>query len=837
MFTQISYIHKILFSYTEKIRHQLKSSIAPNKNYSLTNYQPKMRKFTLHLLALALFLGISSQLFAQIPSGYYSVAEGKKMAELKTALYNIIKDPKVLNYGSGNGATWSGFAKTDIRPEDGTVWDMYSNNHVKMTGLVAAPGMNIEHSFAQSWWNNSSMPLRRDIHHLNPSDTKANSAKGSFPMAIVDGSTKYDNGVIKVGKSSSRPGETIDAWEPADEYKGDFARQYMYVVTCYENYSDMWTGNSVNQLDNNTYPVFEEWTYKMLLDWCRKDPVSDKEKKRNEEVYKIQGNRNPYIDYPDLAEYVWGAKTETPWHSIEVTTPTLYSPIDKSTIDFGATAINGTIKKEVSISAQNLTGDLTLAITGNGFTTSTTTITKEQATKGLVVTIEYASATASASKGQLTINGGGISATIALTAEAVDGIPAQAAEYVTSTSFLAKWTNIGIADNYEFSLYDANKTLIADYPKSVLASIQEYQATGLTPETTYFYKVTVGSLSSKMVEVKTAIAVPTIAAQLLDDELEFITLPNETSKAKSVSVKTEFLKNAMTATVEEPFELSIDKEHWVKSLNLGTENCTFSIRMAASALGEYKSTLVISTPDVEENEELAVSGSSEVSRPFFEDFEKGSKNDYKTALAVDCSMSTWVFDKSMLGNQSDLKNGLQSVRLGKDTDSGIYMNSDRLNGAKDISFYTGTFPGKDVITTLQLSYSIDGGNKWEVIEENVPVSKTFTKYTYPVNIDKPIRFKICKTKGTSRVNIDDVAIVDYRSSTGIESAQKTSFSCYSNNGKLNINSDEELNLRIINISGQVIFNNILSAGCNTLSLPNGFYFLVANGSTQKIIIK
>lgn len=796
-----------------------------------------MRKFSLHLLVISLFLGISSQLFAQVPSGYYTTAEGKKKAELKTALFNIIKDPKVLNYGSGYGATWSGFVKTDIRPEDGTVWDMYSNNRVTPSGVSAAAGMNIEHSFAQSWWNDSSRPLRRDIHHLNPSDIKANSAKGSFPMAIVDGSKKFDNGVIKVGKSSSRPGGTIDAWEPADEYKGDFARQYMYVVTCYENYSNMWTGNSEPQLDNNTYPVFEEWTYKMLLDWCRKDPVSDKEKKRNEEVYKIQGNRNPFIDYPDLAEYIWGAKTETAWHSVEVTTPTLYSPLDKSTIDFGTTAINGTLKKEVSISAQNLTGDLTVTVTGEGFSTSTTTITKEQATKGLIINLQYTSANVSTSTGQLTINGGGISATIGLNAEAVDGIPALSAEYIAPTSFLAKWTNIGIADKYEFSLYDANKNLIADYPIAVLASVQEYQVAKLTPETTYFYKLSIGNLSSKMIEVKTSAAVPAINAQLLDDELQFVTLPNEISKIKRVLVKAEFLKGTMTAKVEEPFELSLDQENWSKSLNLGTENCTIYIRMAASALGEYKSTLIISALDIEENEEFEITGSSEIARPFFEDFEKGTKGDYNGSVAVDCSMSTWVFDKSMLASQSDLKNGGQSVRLGKDQNSGIYMNADRPNGAKDISFFIGTFPGKDAETTLQLSYSIDGGNKWIVIEENVPVTKTFTKYTYSVNVEKPIRFKLSKTKGTSRINIDDIAIVDYRSSTGIESVQKSNFSCYSHSGKLIINSDEELNLRIINVSGQIVFNNILSAGSNTISLPNGLYFLVSNGSAYKIIIK
>lgn len=796
-----------------------------------------MKNFTVHFLTLLLFLGISSQLFAEIPPGYYATAEGKLKADLKTTLFQIIKNPKVLNYGSGDGATWSGFAKTDIRPEDGTVWDMYSNNHVKMSGLVAAPGMNIEHSFAQSWWNDSSKPLRRDIHHLNPSDTKANSAKGSYPMAIVDGSTSYNNGVIKVGQSSSRPSGTIMAWEPADEYKGDFARQYMYVVTCYEDYSSMWTGNSQPQLDNNTYPVFEEWTYKMLLDWCRKDPVSEKEKKRNEEVYKIQGNRNPYIDYPELAEYVWGAKTETPWHSVQVTTPTLYSPTDKSTISMGATAVAKVLKKDISVNAQNLTGDLTLTVSGNGYSVTPTTITKEQATSGFIASIQFTSTTALASNGQLTINGGGVSATIALTAEAVDGIPALAAEDITSTSFLAKWVNVGIANDYDFSLFAADKTLISGYPIKVNAATQECPITGLTPETTYFYSLTGGGLTSKLIELKTTIAVPSISTSTPDGDLQFITLPNETSKAKQVSVKTEYLKNAVVAKVEAPFELSIDQQNWSNSLNLGTENSSFYVRMIASAIGEYKATLIVSTPDIEENEELAIVGSSELERPFHEDFEKGAKGNYDGTIAVECSMSTWVFDKAMMGSQGDLRNGSQAVRLGKDPKSAIYMNSDRSGGAKEISFHTGVYAGKDGITELELSYSINGGNTWVVVNGAVPATKTLTKYTYLINIDKPIRFKISKTKGSSRVNIDDVAIADYRSSTGIHTEKQDAFDCYSHEGKLYINHDDALNIRIINISGQVVFNGLLSAGCNTISLPNGFYFIVANGSTQKIIIK
>jgi hypothetical protein len=60
------------------------------------------------------------------------------------------------------------------------------------------------------------------------------------------------------------------------------------------------------QVGGEAYPGFSDWSLELLLKWHREDPVSIKEVRRNEEVYKIQGNRNPYIDYPDLPEYVWG---------------------------------------------------------------------------------------------------------------------------------------------------------------------------------------------------------------------------------------------------------------------------------------------------------------------------------------------------------------------------------------------------------------------------------------------------------------------------------------------------------------------------------------------------
>jgi endonuclease I len=404
----------------------------------------------------ALYL-LTISIFAQIPAGYYDSAIGKMKAELKTALHLKIKNANVPSYGSGAGSTWAAFAKTDVRPEDGTVWDMYSNNHVAFNGNSAASGMNIEHSFAKSWWGDGRQAAQ-DVMHLAPSNSTANSAKGSWPMAVVDGTTTFSNGVIKVGKSSSRPGGVIDAWEPADEYKGDFSRAYMYMVTAYEDYVTYWTGNSVNQLDNNTYPVFEQWTVDLLLKWSKQDPVSQKEIMRNNEVYKIQGNRNPYIDYPLMSEYVWGSLTTVPFSPDgNVNYPYISTPTNGSIVDFGKVVFLQNLSSTLNIKALNLTGDLSLAISGTdaaNFSIATSTLTKANAEAGYNLTIFYNAKTVGTHTAQLTISGGGITNTVVnLKAIASDEFLALPASNISNSGFTANWTVSANATDYSLNVF------------------------------------------------------------------------------------------------------------------------------------------------------------------------------------------------------------------------------------------------------------------------------------------------------------------------------------------------------------------------------------------------
>lgn len=265
-----------------------------------------MRKKLLRL-SLAFLVSVMPALpmLAQIPEGYYSSLKGKKGAELKTAIHDIIKKANVLEYGSGNMNTWWGFWSTD-RNENGYFIDRYSSEKewVKSTSQGAAgAGMNIEHSFPKSWWGGAKSQAYKDLYNLMPCKKEINTTKNNYPMGIVVSGDK-GNGWTKVGKGD----DNNMYWEPADPWKGDFARGYMYMATAYQDYT--WKGTQALQiLQQGAYPTLQKWAYTLYIQWAKADKPDAIEIKRNNDVAKIQGNRNPYVDFPNLMEYVWGDST------------------------------------------------------------------------------------------------------------------------------------------------------------------------------------------------------------------------------------------------------------------------------------------------------------------------------------------------------------------------------------------------------------------------------------------------------------------------------------------------------------------------------------------------
>ena len=280
-----------------------------------------MRKTIYILISLALCTSFA--LAEEMPAGYYDAVNGTKDGELKGTLKTIIRDHTVMAYGSGTNSSWYVFYYSD-QDENGYCMDMYCDDWKKFGAPGdAVSGCNVEHSFAKSWWGGAKNDAYKDCYHLNPSNSTANSARSNYPLGVPVKDIKT-SGSLKIGKIHHEAlNVDFNVFEPKDEYKGDFARAYFYMATCYGkdingNYDpticsayqgwrlDNSDVGSKFAMQNDNYLEFQPWEQEVLITWHRQDPVSVKEIKRADAVSNFQHNRNPFIDYPFLAEYIWG---------------------------------------------------------------------------------------------------------------------------------------------------------------------------------------------------------------------------------------------------------------------------------------------------------------------------------------------------------------------------------------------------------------------------------------------------------------------------------------------------------------------------------------------------
>lgn len=257
--------------------------------------------------------GISLPVESAIPAGFYNDLEGLSGQALKMAVYQADYQHTNLTY---NGL-WPAYEVADVffYTEDMVV-DYYNDQEFHFTGTGWSPsGMNREHVCARSWWGStdSSTTPHNDLFQVLPSESSANSAKSNYPLGKAASAT-YANTRMTVGPSAVA-GYTGQVFEPCDEYKGDFARIFLYVATIY--YNAPW-GSNTNVLPTvpfvqEEYPTIKDWILPVLLEWNAQDPVSQWEVTRNERAFSLQGNRNPFIDYPQLADHIWGDQKEVPF--------------------------------------------------------------------------------------------------------------------------------------------------------------------------------------------------------------------------------------------------------------------------------------------------------------------------------------------------------------------------------------------------------------------------------------------------------------------------------------------------------------------------------------------
>lgn len=414
---------------------------------------------------------------AQYKEGYYDAMEGKRRETLKAAAKQCVQSHTMLEYYSLPNY-WQ---YTDVYPDlvDNCKrwWDMYSDETYLIkpgqsgTQSFSANHMQREHSVPKSWWKKGGSveytPCYSDLWNLYPSDGTANQKKLNYPLGPT-ASTTFDNGVTKVGRAQTGyGGGSANVFEPGDEYKGDFARAYFYVATVYDDIN--WVYHYM--FNQEAWPTLTPWAYNMLLEWSRRDPVSQKERDRNNEAEKCQGNRNPFVDFPELAEYIWGVRQNEVFRIADqegndptppiTGDPVMTAPVNGEALDFGTTAVGTVVMRPLQIDASNLTESLSVIVAGadrDCFEPEVTSISASEINShgGYLLTISYKPVRTGRHTAKLTLYDGGLQGSVAVTliGEALEHpdfsvLTALEPTDVTSTGYSANWTAApDIADFY-----------------------------------------------------------------------------------------------------------------------------------------------------------------------------------------------------------------------------------------------------------------------------------------------------------------------------------------------------------------------------------------------------
>jgi len=416
---------------------------------------------------------------ASIPAGYYSSLDGKSGQALKDAIHELALQHTTFSYGS----LWIYFAETDCQPDNKSkVWDMYSDNTYYFRGGTSGVyGMHKEHSLPKSWWGgydeNQGYAGYTDINHLYPANGDANMAKSNYPLGEVSRAT-FDNGVTKVGTpKSGQGGGCYAVFEPDDRYKGDFARTYFYMACAYQHYHWRYT----YMLNNGNWKSLNDWSIELLCRWARNDAVSDKEVDRNEAVQRCQNNRNPFIDIPQLFEYIWGNRQGEVFYlsdagtSTDTTTytgaPVLISPTQGTVLDFGEVAIGKSIDYTLYIKGMGLNNPLSVQLYRYDYKmfsipVSTVSRTVANSAEGYPLKITYTPTAIGDHTARLLISDGGLEGSVGielrarcLPAPTLSTLEALPATGIDGTHYIANWRAASEEVDYYIitrTVYDKN---------------------------------------------------------------------------------------------------------------------------------------------------------------------------------------------------------------------------------------------------------------------------------------------------------------------------------------------------------------------------------------------
>lgn len=785
---------------------------------------------------------------AEAPAGYYASCEGKTGKALLQALCDVVGPHTNVGYDG----LWEVYEKSDVR-DNGTLWDMYSTKewprNFKQCGNYKLVGdcVNREHSFPKSWWGGGKKVQYSDAYHLYPTDGKVNGQRSNLPFGECEGGKVLaSNGNVRpLGRAgtSTFPGYSGTVFEPDDMYKGDFARTYFYMAAAYNDEIGNWDSP---MLAGNNYPAYTTWAVDLLLKWTRQDPVSQKETDRNEAVSGFQHNRNPFIDHPELAEYIWGNKKGVAWYENASMDAIINVPVDGSVIDMGLTSVGMPRTAEIEVKGTALISDMTVAVYGDGFSVSPAKLSANAVnTDGGKLTVTYSSYTAAYGAGTLVLKSGELTTTVTLMCQAVDGLPVGEARNITDSSFTVTWSNID-APTAKYTLDVRRQGVsIAGYPLQVNASAESHEVTGLEPLTEYTYTLSSPTLTSGEYKVKTLAPEPELSF-LYDGELSFSALPGEPSETAEILVYADNIEGNIIIAVDAPFELSTDKQSWSREIEILPEEERFYMRLGAAPEGEYETTITAMADNVL-NDDVEVTGTVASTRvDFLEDFEAAkslSNYEDKTVTGTACEWATnAIFERS--GDNAYPHSGAVAARTPK---NGGYLEmlSDKTTGIGTLSLYARLWRAETTLSEWDVMVSSDAGQTWETVGhfavEPNGTNTDYNEYTIAVNRSGALRMKLSQTAG-GRTMFDDISMTNHGALSGVSAANAADYhawDAFCRDGQLVIESDgtPDSICNVYNLEGIPVFTGKLRQGETLLSLPAGLYIAVVGDFSRRILIR
>ena len=275
-------------------------------------------------------------------------------------------------------------------------------------------------------------------------------------------------------------------------------------------YDDLpWSTRYGYMFASNPWPTLKSWAYTMLLRWAAEDPVSQKEILRNDAVEKSQGNRNPFVDFPELAEYIWGARTQEAFYIADqggtpmppiTGDPELTAPINGEALDFGQVAVGGVGTSWLVIKGKNLTAPLSFRTGGadkDDFILSTRTISAAQINKTgeYMLTIQFKPTTLGTRTATLSIYDGGLPGSIRVDLKGegcevptLSRLTALPASDITDTSYVANW--MAAPQTVDYYVVKRTRFTPEDSETDELeAATNSLQITGREPEVMETYSV------------------------------------------------------------------------------------------------------------------------------------------------------------------------------------------------------------------------------------------------------------------------------------------------------------------------------------------------------------